>query len=62
MLGLGRVVSVKATAYAEHVSEYGVHWSFFFTLAAVSVAASVLSLFIPHQWLPPVGVLIIAGI
>lgn len=55
------MVSVKATAYAEHVSEYGVHWSFFFTLAAVSVAASVLSSVLPHRWLPPVGVLVIAG-
>lgn len=38
VLGLGRVVTVKATNYVEHASEYGVHWNFFFTLAAVTLA------------------------
>ncbi|XP_063002446.1 phosphatidylinositol-glycan biosynthesis class W protein [Elgaria multicarinata webbii] len=42
LLGVGRLVSVKAVDYHEHVSEYGVHWNFFFTLAAVRMAASLL--------------------
>lgn len=50
ILGMVRLVSVKMTGYHEHVSEYGVHWNFFFTLAIVRVVASVLLAVFPLSW------------
>eukprot|EP00978_Attheya_sp_CCMP212_P026498 scaffold87271_cov53-Attheya_sp.AAC.1 len=42
VLGGVRLATNKGLEYQEHVSEYGVHWNFFFTLAIVWTAAQLL--------------------
>lgn len=53
LLGFVRLASVKSSGYHEHVTEYGVHWNFFFTLAIVRVVASALLAVFPvsSSWL-----------
>lgn len=60
-LGMGRLLSIKITGYQEHVTEYGVHWNFFFTLAIVRVVASMLLTILPagQLW---IFVLLISGV
>lgn len=44
-LGILRLLSIKHLDYHEHVTEYGVHWNFFFTLAVSKVISSVILFF-----------------
>ena len=39
LLGAGRLVATRGANYQLHVTEYGVHWNFFFTMAGVSLAS-----------------------
>lgn len=40
-LGVGRYLSVKQLDYQEHVTEYGVHWNFFFTIAVCKFLSTI---------------------
>lgn len=44
LLGLLRLAAVKLSGYHEHVTEYGVHWNFFFTLCVVKAVPALIAL------------------
>lgn len=41
LIGLVRIITNKELEYQEHVTEYGVHWNFFFTLGVLAVIPAV---------------------
>ena len=47
LMALGRLVAIKISGYPEHITEYGVHWNFFFTLTFVRLFASFFVLLLP---------------
>ncbi|KAI8531008.1 hypothetical protein RHMOL_Rhmol11G0104300 [Rhododendron molle] len=59
VLGIGRLLSTAGVDYQVHVGEYGVHWNFFFTLAAVSILSSIIN--IPPKYSGILGSLIVVG-
>lgn len=42
VLGLARFFMIKEIDYQQHVSEYGVHWNFFLTLAATKIISTII--------------------
>ncbi|CAJ2636371.1 unnamed protein product [Trifolium pratense] len=58
-LGFFRLVTTTGVDYQVHMSEYGVHWNFFFTLAAISIITSFIN--IPPQYSGVFGSLVLVG-
>ncbi|KIM24843.1 hypothetical protein M408DRAFT_331516 [Serendipita vermifera MAFF 305830] len=59
LLGLVRLVLVKSTDYpGEHISEYGTHWNFFITLAAIPPLQMSLQPLFGYLPVPLVGLLV----
>eukprot|EP01132_Coremiostelium_polycephalum_P002712 gene2712-3365_t len=59
IIGFIRMVLTKSTNYQEHVTEYGVHWNFFYTLGFVAIFLALVKLS-PNLNLI-LGVIIICG-
>lgn len=59
ILGVLRLVSTTGVDYQVHVGEYGVHWNFFFTLAAISILSSTIN--VPAKYAGILGSLVLVG-
>jgi phosphatidylinositol glycan class W len=56
LLGIIRIWTNKGLEYQEHVTEYGVHWNFFFTMGALALVPPFIPFTVP-TWMLPVGIL-----
>jgi glucosaminylphosphatidylinositol acyltransferase len=65
LLGVIRIITNRELDYQEHVSEYGVHWNFFFTMGILALVPPLMSIFedttatrksgsIPRWWKPAI--------
>lgn len=59
LLGFIRLVTTSGVDYQVHVTEYGQHWNFFFTLAAISILTSFVN--IPAKYCGILGFTVLAG-
>ncbi|XP_015998833.2 phosphatidylinositol-glycan biosynthesis class W protein [Rousettus aegyptiacus] len=60
-IGIGRLIIIKSIGYQEHLTEYGVHWNFFFTLIVVKLITSLLLIFLPlnKSWIVAVSITVL---
>nr|XP_004664592.1 phosphatidylinositol-glycan biosynthesis class W protein isoform X2 [Jaculus jaculus]XP_045014613.1 phosphatidylinositol-glycan biosynthesis class W protein isoform X2 [Jaculus jaculus]XP_045014614.1 phosphatidylinositol-glycan biosynthesis class W protein isoform X2 [Jaculus jaculus] len=61
VLGVGRLVLTKSIDYQEHVTEYGVHWNFFFTIIVVKLVTSLLLIIFPldKSWIVAISIAVL---
>jgi phosphatidylinositol glycan class W len=57
-IGIIRIITNKSLEYQEHVSEYGVHWNFFFTMGVLAIIPRGIDHF-PPSWILPTAILIL---
>ncbi|KAK6028633.1 GWT1 protein [Ostertagia ostertagi] len=50
VIGFARTVLLTVLNYPQHVTEYGIHWNFFYTLAVVKVVSQILPKRFPFLW------------
>lgn len=60
-LGIGRLAIIKSIGYQEHLTEYGVHWNFFFTIIVVKLITPLLFIIFPlnKSWIIALSVTVL---
>ncbi|KAM5274557.1 phosphatidylinositol-glycan biosynthesis class W protein [Ctenodactylus gundi] len=60
-LGIGRLIIIKSIGYQEHLTEYGVHWNFFFTLIVVKLVTTMLLVIFPvnKSWIVAISITVL---
>jgi phosphatidylinositol glycan class W len=58
LIGVIRIITNKSLEYQEHVSEYGVHWNFFFTMGVLAVIPRCIDHF-PPSWILPTAIMVL---
>ncbi|KAF9164231.1 Glucosaminyl phosphatidylinositol (GlcN-PI) nositol acylation protein [Actinomortierella ambigua] len=56
ILGFARLVATKGVEYQEHVTEYGMHWNFFFTLGFLPIFVTLFRSLADHVRFSVVGI------
>lgn len=59
IIGLLRTWTNKELDYQEHVSEYGVHWNFFFTMGVMAIVPSLVPSILRGTWMLPTSILVL---
>lgn len=59
VIGLLRIWTNKELDYQEHVSEYGVHWNFFFTMGVMAILPPLVPAKPRGTWLLPAAMLVL---